>query len=153
MSPIDIETKRKLREMNAADLLAAIEAQDETLSMALAFEERVRLVVDEAYSAFTHSKITGLLRRAQLRYPNADLRAVDRIEERGLERCHRRRKEAAAGRTGRLTQRRFREVVSRDTADPRIERHHLGGEWRVGLDRRDVHRHGERHDQGHGGVR
>ena len=72
--------------MNAADLLAAIEAQDETLSMALAFEERVRLVVDEAYSAFTHSKITGLLRRAQLRYPNADLRAVNLIEERGLER-------------------------------------------------------------------
>ncbi|WP_372697504.1 hypothetical protein [Arthrobacter sp. JSM 101049] len=84
MSPVDIETKRKLREMNASDLLAAIETQDETLSMHLAFEERISLLVDEAYSAFTHSKVTGLLRRAGLRYPNADLRRVDLLEERGL---------------------------------------------------------------------
>ncbi|MGP5733044.1 ATP-binding protein [Arthrobacter rhombi] len=87
MSPVDIETKRKLREMNAGDLLAALETQDESLSMGLAFEERVRLLVDDAYSAFTHSKITGLLRRAGLRYPNADLRRVDLIEERGLDRA------------------------------------------------------------------
>ena len=77
MSPVDMETKRKLREMNAGDLLAALETQDESLSMGLAFEERVRLLVDDAYSAFTHSKITGLLWRAGLRYPNANLRRVD----------------------------------------------------------------------------
>jgi DNA replication protein DnaC len=87
MSPVDIETKRKLREMNAGDLLAAIETQDEALSMHLAFEERIRLLVDEAYSMFSHSKVTGLLRRAGLRYPNADLRRVDLIEERGLQRA------------------------------------------------------------------
>ncbi|EXF23882.1 ATP-binding protein [Nesterenkonia sp. AN1] len=86
MSPVDIETKRKLREMNAGDLLAAIETQDESLSTGLAFEERIQLLVDEAYSSFNHSKITGLLRRAGLRYPNADLRRVDLIEERGLAR-------------------------------------------------------------------
>lgn len=86
MSRVDIETKRKPREMNAGDLLTAIEGQDETLSIGLAFEERLRLVVDEAYSSFTHSKVTGLIRRAGLRYPNADLRQVDLIEERGLDR-------------------------------------------------------------------
>lgn len=53
-------TKRKLREMNAGELLAAIDSQDETLSIGMPFEERVRLVVDDAYSTFTHSKVEGL---------------------------------------------------------------------------------------------
>lgn len=46
--------------MSASDLLEAIETQDETLSMGLGFEERIRLIVDEAYSSFTHSKVSGL---------------------------------------------------------------------------------------------
>ena len=50
MSALDGETKRKLREMNAGELLEAIDTQDETLSISLSFEERVRLVVDDAYS-------------------------------------------------------------------------------------------------------
>ncbi|RFA11695.1 ATP-binding protein [Subtercola boreus] len=86
MSALDAETKRKLREMNASELLEAINTQDETLSISLSFEERVRLVVDDAYSAFTHSKVIGLIRRAGLRYPNADLRLVDLLHERGLSR-------------------------------------------------------------------
>lgn len=76
MSIIDIETARKLREMGAADLLGALEAQDEQLSVSLAFGERIRLAVDDAYTAFTDTKITGLIRRAGLRYPDADLRSV-----------------------------------------------------------------------------
>lgn len=86
MSRLDTETKRKLREMNATDLLDAIDTQDETLSMHLPFDERVRLAVDDAYAAFTHSKVSGLVRRAGLRYPNADLRRVDLLEERGIDR-------------------------------------------------------------------
>lgn len=86
MSSLDIETKRKLREMNAIEMLQAFEAQDEILSMALSFDERVRLIVDEAHSTFTTSKVGGLISRARLRYPNADLRQVDLIEERGLNR-------------------------------------------------------------------
>jgi len=74
LSRLDGETKRKLREMNASELLEAIDTQDETLSISLSFEERVRLVVDDAYSTFMHSKVAGLIRRAGLRYPNADLR-------------------------------------------------------------------------------
>ena len=64
MSVLDGETKRKLREMNAGELVEAIDLQDDTLSISLSFEERVRLVVDDAYSTFMHSKVDGLIRRA-----------------------------------------------------------------------------------------
>ncbi|WP_233193265.1 ATP-binding protein [Cryobacterium sp. Y29] len=50
------------------------------------FEERVRLVVDDAYFTFTHSKVEGLIRRAGRRYPNADLRRIDLLDERSLNR-------------------------------------------------------------------
>ena len=86
MSSLDIETKPKMREMNATEMIQAIEAQDETMSMALSFDERVRLIVDEAHSTFTTSKVGGPISRAKLRYPNADLRQVDLVEERGLNR-------------------------------------------------------------------
>ena len=61
MSGIDVETKRKLREMGAAPLLEAIEAQDETLTLGMGFEDRLRLVVDEAHSTFNHAKVEWLL--------------------------------------------------------------------------------------------
>jgi DNA replication protein DnaC len=86
LSALDGETKRKLREMNAGELLQAIDLQDEILSISLTFEERVRLVVDDAYSTFMHSQVDGLIRRAGLRYPNADLRRIDLLDERGLNR-------------------------------------------------------------------
>lgn len=86
MSTLDIQTRAKLREMGATDLLAALEAQDEQLVLGLPFGERIRLAVDDAYTGFTTSKITGLIRRAGLRYPDADLRAVDLLEQRGLDR-------------------------------------------------------------------
>lgn len=41
--------------MNAGELLEAIDAQDETLSIGLPFEDRVRLAVDDVYSSFTDS--------------------------------------------------------------------------------------------------
>ena len=86
MSRLDSETKRKLREMGVTSLLEAFEAQDETMTLGMAFEERVKLVVDDAHAAFTHAKVEGLIRRAGLRYPDADLRRVDLIEQRGLDR-------------------------------------------------------------------
>ncbi|SFV22314.1 ATP-binding protein [Micrococcus terreus] len=85
MSRIDTETKRKLREMGATALLESLEARDETLMLGLGFEDQVRLVVDEAHTSFTHAKVEGLIRRAGLRYPNADLRRVDLLTERGLD--------------------------------------------------------------------
>ena len=87
MSAIDIETKRKLREMGAQPLLDAIEAQHEDHVLGMSFHERLQLVVDHAHESFNHSKVDGLIRRAGLRYPSADLRRVDLIDERGLNRA------------------------------------------------------------------
>jgi len=85
MSRLDTETKRKLREMGATALLEALEAQDETLVLGLGFEEKIQLAVDEAHTSFTHQKVDGLIRRAGLRYPGADLRRLDLLAERGLD--------------------------------------------------------------------
>ena len=57
-----------------------------TLTLGMGFSERLRLVVDEAHSTFNHAKVEGLIRRAGLRYPGADLRRLDLVEERGLDR-------------------------------------------------------------------
>ncbi len=86
MSRLDSETKRKLREMGMPALVDAFEVQDDTLTLGMVFEERVKLAVDDAHATFTHSKVEGLIRRAGLRYPNADLRRVDLLEQRGLDR-------------------------------------------------------------------
>lgn len=86
MTRIDQETKRKLREMGVASLVDALEMQDETLTLGMPFEERIKLVVDDAHATFTHAKVEGLIRRASLRYPNADLRRLDLVEQRGLDR-------------------------------------------------------------------
>ena len=85
MSRLDSETKRKLREMGVPALVDALDIQDDALTIGLVFEERIKLAVDDAHAAFTHSKVEGLIRRAGLRYPNADLRRVDMLEQRGLD--------------------------------------------------------------------
>jgi hypothetical protein len=77
MSRLDSETKRKLREMGVTSLADAFEVQDDTLTLGMVFEERIKLAVDDAHATFTHAKVEGLIRRAGLRYPNADLRRVD----------------------------------------------------------------------------
>lgn len=86
MSRLDSETKRKLREMGVPALVDALDVQDDTLTLGMVFEERIKLAVDDAHAAFTHSKVEGLIRRAGLRYPNADLRRLDLVEQRGLDR-------------------------------------------------------------------
>lgn len=50
----------------------------------MSFEQRISLIVDEAYSSFAHNKVEGLIRRAGLQYPEADLRRIDMVEQRGL---------------------------------------------------------------------
>jgi hypothetical protein len=44
VSGIDIETKRKLREMGATPLLEALEAHDDTLTLGMGFGWHVALV-------------------------------------------------------------------------------------------------------------
>lgn len=68
---IDSETKRKLREMNAAELLDAFERLDERTVMPLNHAEVVGLAVDNAYGGYTDAKIQRLVKRAGLRYPQA----------------------------------------------------------------------------------
>ena len=84
MTRIDTETKRKLREIGATCLVDALETQDDTLTLGMVFEERIKLAVDDAHATFTHGKVEGLIRRAGLRYPNADFRRLDLVEQRGL---------------------------------------------------------------------
>lgn len=67
MTAIDIETKRKLREMGATALLDAVEAQNEGHVLGMSFEDRLQILVDEAHSTFNHAKVEGLIRRAGLR--------------------------------------------------------------------------------------
>ena len=83
---IDTETKRKLREMNATDLLDAFERLDEQTTMPLSHAEVIRLAVDSAHSGHMDARIQRLVKRAGLRYPQADLRTIDLMEERGLDR-------------------------------------------------------------------
>ena len=49
MSRLDAETKRKLREMGVTSLVDAFEVQDDTLTLGMVFEERVKLAVDDAH--------------------------------------------------------------------------------------------------------
>jgi hypothetical protein len=86
MTRLDTDTKLKLREMGVVSLLNAFGAQDDELALGLPFAERVRLAVDDAHAIHTQTQVEGLIKRAKLRYPNAELRGLDLIEERGLDR-------------------------------------------------------------------
>ena len=83
---IDNETKRKLRDMGCAELLEALEAQDDMAFMSASFEDRIKVAVDNAHSMFVDGKIKRLINRARLRYDYADIRTVDLAEERKLDR-------------------------------------------------------------------
>lgn len=86
MTRIDSEAKRKLREMGVACLVDAFDRQDDALTLGMPVEERIGLAIDDAYTTFSMTKIDGLIRRAGLRYPDAELRRIDLLEERGLDR-------------------------------------------------------------------
>ena len=60
---IDTETKRKLREMNATDLLDAFERLDEQTTMPLSHAEVIRLAVDSAHSGHMDARIQRLVKR------------------------------------------------------------------------------------------
>ncbi|HJG41552.1 ATP-binding protein [Bifidobacterium pullorum] len=83
---IDEQTRRKLRLMGADHLLDALERQDERACAGMTTGERVALAVDDAYNVWADRKITAMAKRAKPRYPQADLRTLDLIDERGLDR-------------------------------------------------------------------
>ena len=86
MTLIDTDTKHKLREMGVGALADSFEMQDDVITIGMPFAERVKLAVDDAHASFTGQKITGLIRRAGLRYPDAELRRLGLVEERGIDR-------------------------------------------------------------------
>lgn len=80
------KTGRNLRDMGASELLDALAAQDEGMCMGMTCAERVQMVVGEAHSSFIASKVRNLTKRANLRYPEADVRSIGFDERCGLDR-------------------------------------------------------------------
>ena len=71
---IDEETRRKLREMSLGEMVEALDLQDaDRTTMAMAFDDRVRMLVDYAYEAKCASSIKRLVQRAKLRFPEAEM--------------------------------------------------------------------------------
>lgn len=71
---IDEETRRKLRELNMGEMAEALEMQEsDKTTMAVPFDERVRMMVDYAYEAKHLSSVKRLVQRARLRFPDAEM--------------------------------------------------------------------------------
>ena len=80
-------TLAQLRELKLAGMAAAIEEQlSGTASTALCFEERLALMVDREVHQRGDKRRAGLLKRAQLKYPQACIEDVDGRAGRGFER-------------------------------------------------------------------
>lgn len=77
------ETRRKMRDMGADELLDALLAQDEAVCMGMPSGQRIQMAVDEAHAGYVADKIRNLVKRANLRYPQADVRRIGHAEERG----------------------------------------------------------------------
>lgn len=74
---INDETKRKLREMNMAELISGLELQQtEPATVSLTFDERMQRVIDYVYQSKYNSKIQRLIKSARLRFPQADIHSL-----------------------------------------------------------------------------
>ena len=49
------------------------------------FDERLRIAVDQAFQADVAARVKSLEKWARLRYPQADMRTLDLVEERGID--------------------------------------------------------------------
>lgn len=80
------ETRRKMRDMGADGLLEALLAQDDSVCMGMPFEQKMQMAVGKAHAGYVADKIYNLVKRANLRYPQADVRRIDYAKERRLDR-------------------------------------------------------------------
>ena len=80
------ETRRKMRDMGADGLLEALLAQDDSVCMGMPLKQRMQMAVEKAHAGYVADKIYNLVKRANLRYPQADVRRIDYAKERGLDR-------------------------------------------------------------------
>ena len=77
MAMINDETKRKLRELNIAEIIAGLEIQQSNpASLALSFDERMQFLVDYVYQEKYNGKIQRLIKSARFRFPQADIHGV-----------------------------------------------------------------------------
>lgn len=77
------ETRRKMGDMGADALLDALLAQDDAVCMGMPLGQRVQTAVDEAHAEHAADKIRNLVKGANPRYPQADVRRIDHAEGRG----------------------------------------------------------------------
>ncbi|MFR2243563.1 MAG: ATP-binding protein [Anaerobutyricum soehngenii] len=85
MAMINDETKRKLRELNIAEIIAGLEIQQSNpASLALSFDERMQFLVDYVYQEKYNGKIQRLIKSARFRFPQADIHGVY-FDNRGLD--------------------------------------------------------------------
>jgi len=82
------DTLTRLRELRLAGMAAAIEEQStSSASSALPFEERLALIVDREVHHRSDKRVSALLKRARLKYPQAAIEDVDSRPGRGVERA------------------------------------------------------------------
>lgn len=84
---IDEQTARKLAAMGVPSLAGALGSQDAAAFAGVPFDERLRIAVDQAFQADVAARVKSLEKRAHLRYPQADMRTLDLVEERGIDRA------------------------------------------------------------------
>lgn len=71
---IDDETRRKLREMAMGEMVDALDLQEsDRTCMTMAFDDRVRMMVDHAYEEKHSASVKRLTARAKLRFPDAEM--------------------------------------------------------------------------------
>jgi len=82
------DTLLRLRELRLAGMAAAVEEQlTNSACSALAFEERLALIVDRETHHRTDKRMAALLKRARLKYPQACIEDVKSTTKRGLTRA------------------------------------------------------------------
>jgi DNA replication protein DnaC len=71
------ETKRKLRELNLSELVAAIEMQQVDINCSMQpFDERMQQLVDYIYQEKYNDKVKRLIQMSKLRFPKADINDI-----------------------------------------------------------------------------
>lgn len=84
---INDETRRKLRLLNIGELIDELELQqDDPRTLALTFDERFQMLVDNLYQTKYNEKVQRLIKRARLRLPKADLHDIYYSDKRLLNR-------------------------------------------------------------------
>jgi len=75
---LDPETKRKARELAIPGFLDAVELVASDPSYAgLAFDDKMKVVVDYSYQEKLNAQVTRLIRNARFRFPQADISNID----------------------------------------------------------------------------